>query len=292
MTVTGSPYRDRMRRVLDHIEGHADGDCSVETLAGIAAFSPFHFHRQFGATTGLPVARYVHLVRMKRAAYRLAYRTDRITEIAFDAGYDAPDAFARAFRRCLGRSPSAFRKAPDREPWHAAFAPLDQARNQSMPPPFTVHDVTIQDRPAIPVAIMTHRGDLTTLPATIQRFIAWRKARGLKPKDHATFTIFHTDPRTTPPAEHRLDLCVATDRRIEPDDEGVVAGLIPGGRCAVLRVIGQSDDLEPAALFLYRDWLPDSGEELRDFPLHAQRVTFFPDVAEKDAVTDLFLPLR
>ena len=72
----------------------------------------------------------------------------------------------------------------------------------------------------------------------------------------------------------------------------MVAGLIPGGRCAVLRGTGRSDDLEPAALFLYRDGLPESGEELRDFPLYAQRVSFFPDVAEKDAVTDLFLPLR
>ncbi|MBQ1479697.1 GyrI-like domain-containing protein [Sphingomonas paucimobilis] len=100
------------------------------------------------------------------------------------------------------------------------------------------------------------------------------------------------DPRTTPPANFRLDLCVKTTQAVAPNDDDVVAGLIPGGRCAVLRVTGRSDDLEPAALFLYRDGLPESGEELRDFPLYAQRVSFFPDVAEKDAVTDLFLPLR
>jgi AraC family transcriptional regulator len=60
----------------------------------------------------------------------------------------------------------------------------------------------------------------------------------------------------------------------------------------VLRVVGASDDLEPAALFLYRDWLPASGEEPRDFPLYCQRLTFFPDVPEHEAVTDLYLPLR
>ena len=42
--------------------------------------------------------------------------------------------------------------------------------------------------------------------------------------------------------------------------------MIPGGRCAVLRVVGNTDNLEPAALYLYRDWLPASGEEARDFP--------------------------
>jgi AraC family transcriptional regulator len=48
----------------------------------------------------------------------------------------------------------------------------------------------------------------------------------------------------------------------------VKAGMIPGGRCAVLRYPGNTNNLEPAALFLYRDWLPDSGEEARDFPIH------------------------
>ena len=66
--------------------------------------------------------------------------------------------------------------------------------------------------------------------------------------------------------------------------------MIPGGRCAVLRVVGGSDDLAPAALFLYRDWLPASGDEPRDFPLYCRRVTFFPDVPEHEAVTELYLP--
>jgi len=34
------------------------------------------------------------------------------------------------------------------------------------------------------------------------------------------------------------------------------------------------------------------GEELRDFPLFMQRVKFFPDVPDSEAVTDIYLPLR
>ena len=66
-------YQDRMRRVLDYIDRHLDGDLDLETLSGVAAFSKFHFHRQFTATFGLSVHRYVQLARMKRASYRLAY---------------------------------------------------------------------------------------------------------------------------------------------------------------------------------------------------------------------------
>jgi AraC family transcriptional regulator len=51
-------------------------------------------------------------------------------------------------------------------------------------------------------------------------------------------------------------------------------------------------NLEPAALYLYRDWLPASGEEARDFPIYCQRPSFFPEVPEPDAVAELFLPLK
>ncbi len=286
-------YHARMQRVLDHIDRHLDDDLDLDAISGVAAFSKFHFHRQFTATFGLSVHRYVQLARMKRASYRLAYRdAQSITEIAMDAGYDAPDAFARAFRQRVGQSPSSFRKIPDWEPWLAAFGPLDTARSTLMQTTYTPDHVTIRDVAPTPVAIMEHRGDPATIGATIQRFIAWRKATGLSPKVSPTFNIFHSDPRTTPPAEYRMDLCVGTDRPIKANGEPIEARIIPGGRCAVLRVVGNTDNLEPAALYLYRDWLSASGEEARDFPLYCQRLTFFPEVAEHEGVADLFLPLK
>ncbi len=285
-------YRARMRRVLDHIDAHLDDDLSLAALAGVAAFSKHHFHRQFAAAFGVTAHRYVQLARMKRASYRLAFRDDaNVTAVALDAGYDAADAFARAFRGRMGQAPSAFRRSPDWERWQAALAPLSQARSKLVPQ-FSAADVAVRDVPDTPVAVMTHRGHPARIGGTIQRFIAWRRAAGLRPNVSATFTVFYDDPRTTPPDAFRMGLCAGTDRPVAPNDAGVEAGLIPGGRCAVLRVVGGSDDLEPAALFLYRDWLPASGEEPRDFPLYCQRLTFFPDVPEHEAVTDLYLPLK
>lgn len=156
---------------------------------------------------------------------------------------------------------------------------------------FTADDVTIRNVPPTPVAIMEHRGDRATIGATIQRFIAWRKATGLTPKTSPTFNVFHSDPRITSPAEYRMDLCAGADRAIEANGE-IKAGVIPGGRCAVLRVVGNTDNLEPAAHYLYRDWLPASGEEARDFPLYCQRLAFFPEAPEHEAVAELFLPLK
>jgi AraC family transcriptional regulator len=252
--------------VLDHIDRHLDDDLDLDALSSVAAYSKYHFHRQFTATFGLSVHRYIQLARMKRASYWLAYGdAQSVTDTAMDAGYDAPDAFARAFRQRFGQSPSSFRKSPDWESWFAAFGPLDNARSKLMQKTFTTDDVTIRDMPPTPVAIMEHRGDPATLGATIQRFIAWRKAAGLHPKTSPTYNVWRSERRPASPADYSVDLCVGT---------------------------GNTDNLEPAALYLYRDWLPASGEEAREFPIYCQRLSFFPEVPEHEAVAELFLPLK
>jgi AraC family transcriptional regulator len=199
-------YQARMERVLDHIDQHLDGDLDLETVSRVAAFSKFHFHRQFMATFGLSVHRYVQLARLKRASHRLAHEgRQSVTEIAMEAGYDAPDAFARAFRQRFGQSPSSFRKSPDWAPWLAAFGPLDNARSKLMQIIYTDDDVTIRDVPPTPVAIMEHRGDRATLGATIERFIAWRKAAGLSPETSSTYNISGPSGSPENPADYSMD---------------------------------------------------------------------------------------
>jgi AraC family transcriptional regulator len=287
-------YETRMRRVLDYIDQHLEGDLDLETVSRVAAFSKFHFHRQFTATFELSVHRYVQLARMKRASQRLACMdTGSVTNIAMDAGYDAPDAFARAFRRRLGQSPSSFRKSPDWQRWLAALGPLHNARSKLTPITFDNDDVTVQDVPATPVAMIEHRGDRTRIADTRERFVAWRKTAGLSPATSTTIMVFRSEREPANPADYSMDLCVATNQPIEANRGPVKAGVIPGGRCAVLRYPGVSNNVEPAALYLYRDWLPASGEEARAFPLYCQRrLSLIPEVPAHEVVTELFLPLK
>ena len=158
---------------------------------------------------------------------------------------------------------------------------------------YTQDDVTIRDVAPTPVAILEHRGDRATLGDTIERFIVWRKAAGLSPQTSPTFNIFRSERTPANPADYSMDLCVGTDMPIDADDAVMKPGVIPGGRCAVLRVNGASHNLEPAALYLYRDWLPASGEEARDFPIYCQRyLVFSPGAPTHDAIAELFLPLK
>ena len=158
---------------------------------------------------------------------------------------------------------------------------------------FDQDDVTIRDVPPTPVAIMEHRGDRARLPETIQRFRAWRKAAGLSPETSSTVMVFRSERCPENPADYSVDLCAETDRPIESNDELVKAGVIPGGRCAVLRYPGSTNNLEPASLYLYRDWLPASGEEARDFPHYSQRrLSFIPEASAHEVVVDVLLPLK
>ncbi len=149
--------------------------------------------------------------------------------------------------------------------------------------------VEVQD---VRVAVLEHRGDPALIGNSVRAFIAWRKTVGLSPAVSATFNILYDNPFETAPEAFRLDLCAATQQDIAPNEAGVVAKVIPGGRCAVLRYVGADHGLAEALSVLCADWLPRSGERLREFPIYCQRVRFFPEVPEHEAITDLFLPLR
>ncbi len=160
-----------------------------------------------------------------------------------------------------------------------------------MKPDPCADDVNIVHFPETRVAAVEHRGSPDQIGDTIRRFIEWRKQNRLPPKLSATFNIAWGTP-DTPPDEFHMDICAATDRPVAPNESGVIAKTIRPGRCAVLRHLGSDDTLGATINYLCATWLPQSGEEPRDFPIFFQRISFFPDVPEHEAITDVFLPLR
>lgn len=295
-TDQAEPYLPRFRKVLEHVDAHLDEELSVQRLSEVAAFSKYHFHRQFTGLLGITVFKYVQLQRLKRASYQLAFREQSsVLEIALAAGYEGPEAFSRAFRKCIGQSPSEFRQAPQWAPWHAVFQSAYELRVRHLYPMAPVPlggELRIVRAEAVPVALLAHRGDPRLVGDSVRSFIAWRRQNGLPPARSATYNILHDDPGQVRPEDYRLDIAAAVPGEVAANPFGVTGSTLPGGRCAVLRHIGSDDGLGRRIHSLYSEWLPCSGEEPRDFPVYLQRVEFFPDVAESEAVTDIFLPLR
>ncbi|BCG47979.1 Putative transcriptional regulator STM3175 [Citrifermentans bremense] len=280
-------YAERFDKVLRYIERHLDEPLTVERLSRVAHFSKFHYHRQFSLYSGIGVFAYIRLLRLKHASYRLAYRREeRIIDIALDAGFHSPEAFARAFKQMFGHSPSQFRKSPKWQPWRERFRLPPIERRGDM-------DVKIVEFPETRIAILAHRGAPEKLDDSALKFIEWRKQSGLSPvKQCRTFGLVYDDPAIVEPEEFRFDICGEVLQEVPENPQGVFNGLIPGGRCAVARHLGSHDRIGDSVYPLYRDWFPKSGEELRDFPLFFHYQNLMPEVAEHELITDIYLPLK
>ncbi|EMP55368.1 AraC family transcriptional regulator [Marinobacter santoriniensis NKSG1] len=279
-------YARRFERVFAYIDKHLSGDLSLDRLSEVANFSKFHFHRQFSQYAGISVTRYIQLMRLRRASYRLAFEdATPIIDIALEAGFGNPESFSRAFKSTFGHTPSQFRKAPAWQPWHERYQLPPRERIEPM-------NVEIIDFPETAVAVLEHRGSPALVNESAKRFIDWRKRTGLSPvKTSETFGLAYDDPATTSPEAFRFDICGSVKQPVPENDQGIVNKVIPAGRCAVIRHLGSHDSIGEPAYYLYRLWLPESGEELRDFPLFFHYHNLIPDTPEHELVTDVCLPL-
>ena len=98
---------------LRRIEQLIDRAGPVPALADLARacnVSERHFTRLFRMATGQSAARFIHGRRMERARDRLLHSRLPVKQIAWEAGFDSPAAFATAFRRRTGHSPRVFRQ--------------------------------------------------------------------------------------------------------------------------------------------------------------------------------------
>ncbi|MBP9682169.1 MAG: AraC family transcriptional regulator [Bacteriovorax sp.] len=280
-------YKKRIGKACDYISENLEDDLSLEMLSQVIEISKFHFHRLFAVHTGINVYNYILLQRLKRASYQLVFNKDiKIIDIAINAKFDSPEAFSRAFKKKFNVTPSEFRKKPNWEIWHKKYTYQTLTGEQEM-------EVKLINFEETQIAVLEHKGPPASLNNTIPKFIEWRKFTGLSPiVSCRTFGIVYNDPNNTPPEEFRFDVCGEIIAEVPENKYGVTQKTIPEGICAVIRHIGSHDTMDEKIYYLYRDWLPKSGKEIRDFPLYFQYHNFFPETAENELITDIFLPIK
>ena len=91
------------------IEEHKAEKVSLSAVAAAAGASVFHFCKVFHKSTGLTFTDYLARVRAETARGQLLNPNRRISEIAYDVGFQSLTQFNRTFRRIYGQSPSQFR---------------------------------------------------------------------------------------------------------------------------------------------------------------------------------------
>lgn len=296
-------YVARINRVFDHIDAHLADPLDLDSLAAVANFSPWHFHRLFKALTGETLADRVRRRRLEVAAGRfLAAPQHGAFEIALDVGFASAAVFTRAFRSHFGVTPTAWRRGAHRD-WFAAqeqqLSKIRQAQGNARqaamdgfredaelwpmghvaPTGAGAMNVELKTFPEVRVAYLRHVGPYAGvgIARTWQRLAAWAEPHGLMQPRRTMVGACHDDPELTPPQKCRYDACIEVDTAFEPRGE-VGVQIIAGGRYACARFAGTSEQVYDGWARLMREWLPDSGYQVDD------RISI--EVYDKDFVMD------
>ena len=100
--------RYQLNRAIEFVHAHLSDDISLESLAGAAGLSAFHFARLFKRSTGLSPHQYVLRCRVERARGLLMRSKSSIAEVAVEVGFCDQSHLAAHFKRVYGVSPKAF----------------------------------------------------------------------------------------------------------------------------------------------------------------------------------------
>lgn len=101
----------QVRKVTHYVDAHLDRPIRNEDLAALARLNASHFGRAFRNSIGEPPHEYVIRRRVERAQGLMLSTDASLSDIALDCGLADQSHLTRLFRRIVGESPSAWRRA-------------------------------------------------------------------------------------------------------------------------------------------------------------------------------------
>ena len=99
-----------LRRAIERLRSDSNADVSLAALASDAGLSRFHFCRAFKESTGLSPHAWLRQHQLEQAMTMLRDTDNSIVSIAAALGYSSQTAFAAAFRKLTGQTPSEWRR--------------------------------------------------------------------------------------------------------------------------------------------------------------------------------------
>jgi AraC family transcriptional regulator len=298
-TSTREDYLDRIRRVLRFVQEHLDEPLTPERLAGIANLSVYHFHRVFSGLVGESLSEHVRRMRLERAAGELRRTDQQVVDIALRAGYDAHEPFTRAFRGHFGVPPTTYRKSAEPLVFPSALCGVhygpDEAVSRFVPLTEDSHmiEVRIDTLPARRLLAVAHQGDYQGIGGAFGRVYAAAGALGLLGPDTVSLGIYYGDPNSTPAEDLRSYACVSipASHPLATPPEGCELRQLDGGEFAIGIHKGPYRALHDSYRWMFGQWLPSSGREPADVPVHEIYVNDPQTTPEAELITHICLQL-
>ena len=108
--VMGGLSPNVLLRATERLRSDSDADVSLSALASDAGLSRFHFCRAFKESTGLSPHAWLRQHRLEQAMNMLRDTNTSVVSVAAALGYASQTAFAAAFRKLTGETPSDWRR--------------------------------------------------------------------------------------------------------------------------------------------------------------------------------------
>lgn len=266
-------YTRRINAVISHVRENLNEALPLETLARVAGFSPFHFHRLFKSITGESVSDLVMRLRLERAVMLLrSSPACTITSAAFASGFQSASVFSRTFKKHYGFSARSWdRQSPLQERKNGQVAGDVAHYTQPMSGNSVAHDafsVQVQQLPEQRLAYIrvydSYRQPKQLL-AAYQRLLAWFCDCGGTTQNVILYGMSQDDPDITPLRLCRFDWCVSVPVPWQtPDDISVTT--LPACKVAMVRCAGDLTLEDKAFRYLFCEWLPKSRYQPANLP--------------------------
>lgn len=280
-------YERRIYKVQNYIAAHMDQDLSLEVLAGVAAFSPYHFHRIFKSIAGETLYDFIQRTRLERACMILGSTSEEsITEIAMHCGFANSSSFSKAFSRQYGISPSLYR-LENRGPAKVQSSNSDSASHEKS----CTFSVTVNNLPTFRLAYFRNIGPYGPENSKLmEKIMTWAGARDLLAKGGHILGIPHDDPEITPPEKCRFDCGIIIPGNF-PLDGAVNEMELSGGKYAFMEVEQRAESVSSGWQAIFKDWLPESGFQV-DNRRAFERYTISEEDQSKALRWEICIPLR
>jgi AraC family transcriptional regulator len=279
--------RKHIFKVLDYIEQYLDQSLTLENLAKVSTYSPYHFQRTFKSVVGETPAQYVKRLRLENAAHLLIYQQKvPITQIAFMCGFTSLSYFTYSFQSYFKTSPKSWREGAYLERFPREYDDSKKSKQVSN----RMKDITKENHynefkwldlaniktimlPELTTVQNQNFGPYTEgIESVWEDTYRWCESRDLIKDETMFFGIPRSNPYITPPEKSRYDCCIPVSKIDVTDYTEEETILFKGGKHVIYEFEKPVDYSERSFLIecyseLYSFWLPRSGYQYLSNPV-------------------------
>jgi AraC family transcriptional regulator len=293
----------RVNKILIFIDENLDNDLSLETIASIGFYSPFHLHRLFKAITNETLNSYITRKRIEKTASLLIHRKETtVTEISMQHGFNSNSSFTRTFKKHYGVSPTEFRKL---NPSNYSNISKVESKNGQEKHKFEEYicninnlknwiemnaKIEIKAMPKLDLAFITQIG-VNGLDNAFDRLIKWARPKGLlEGSDFKVVRIYHDSFKITEPDKVRMSACIILKEPVEISGE-IGLTKIEKGKFIVGQFEIEPKDFEKSWSGLFV-WMNETGYKKADRNPFEIFHNNFNEHPEKKCMVDLYIPIE